>query len=97
MEADGASFTPLPLSVRFMGIQSYGYTDQRKVETDVEVTEDRTGDLSLRKPRTSQLSHDCSLVCVAPQHFPRLSEGIPAFLLAVAIIDLHIIFSLLER
>ena len=61
MKADGAPFTPLPLSLlRFMGIQSYGYTDQRKVETDVEVTEDRTGDLSLRKPRTSQLSHDCS-------------------------------------
>ena len=61
MEADGAPFTPLPLSVlRFTGIQSYGYTDQRKVETDVKVTEDRTGDLSLRKPRTSQLSHDCS-------------------------------------
>ena len=28
--------------------------DQRKVEADVEVTEDRTGDLSLRKPRTRQ-------------------------------------------
>ena len=49
MEADGAPFTPLPLSVlRFTGIQSYGYTDQRKVEAD----------LSLRKPRASQLSHD---------------------------------------
>ena len=35
----------------------YGYTDLRKVEADVEVIEDRTGDLSLRKPRTSQLSH----------------------------------------
>ena len=34
MEADGAPFTPLPLSVlRFTGIQSYGHTDQRKVET----------------------------------------------------------------
>ena len=62
MEADGALSTPLPLSVlRFTGIQSYSYTDQRKVEADIEVTEDRTGDLSLRKPRTSQLSHDCSL------------------------------------
>ena len=61
MEADGAPSTPLPLSVlRFTGIQSYSYMDQRKVEADVEVTEDRTGDLSLRKPRTSQLSHDCS-------------------------------------
>ena len=50
MEADGAPFTPLPLSVlRFTGIQSYGYTDQRKVEADIEVTEDRTEDLSLRK------------------------------------------------
>jgi len=57
MEADGAPFTPLPLSVlHFTGIQSYGYMDQRKVEADVEVTEDRTRDLSLRKPRTSQLS-----------------------------------------
>ena len=56
-----ALYPPLPLSVlRFTGIQSYSYTDQRKVEADVEVTEDRTGDLSLRKPRTSQLSHDCS-------------------------------------
>ena len=63
MEANGASFTPLPLSVlRFTGIQTYGYTDQRKVGADVEVTEDRTGDLSLRKPCTSQMSHvDCSL------------------------------------
>jgi len=63
MEADGAPSTPpLPLSVlRFTGIQSYSYTDQRKVEADVEVTEDRTiEDLSLRKPRTSQPSHDCS-------------------------------------
>ena len=48
MEADGAPFTPLSLSVlRFTGIQSCSYTDQRKVKTDVEVTEDRTGDLSL--------------------------------------------------
>jgi len=38
---------PLPLSVlRFTGIQSYGYTDQRKVEADVEVTEGRTGPLA---------------------------------------------------
>ena len=60
MEADGAPFTPLPLSVlRSTGIQNYGYTDQRKVEADVEVTEDRTeGLLPLRKPRTNQLSHD---------------------------------------
>ena len=34
--------------------------DQKKVEADVEVTEDRTGDLSLGKPRTGQLSHNCS-------------------------------------
>ena len=31
-----ALYPPLPLSVlHFTGIQSYGYTDQRKVETDV--------------------------------------------------------------
>ena len=36
MEADGAPFTPLPLSVLcFTGIQGYGYTEQRKVDTDV--------------------------------------------------------------
>ena len=36
MEADGAPFTPLPLSVlRFTGIQGYDYTDQGDVETDV--------------------------------------------------------------
>ena len=56
IEADGALSTPLPLSVlHFMGIQSYSYTYQRKVEADVEVTEDRTGDLSLRKPHASSL------------------------------------------
>ena len=61
MEADGAPIYPQPLSVLgFTGIQSYGYTDQRKVETDVEVNEDRTRDLSSRKPYTSQLSHDYS-------------------------------------
>ena len=39
MEANGALFTPLSMSVlRFAGIQSYGYTDQKKVETDVQVT-----------------------------------------------------------
>ena len=67
MEADGAPSTPVPLSVlRFTGIQSYSYTDQRKVEADVEVTEDRTEDRSLRKPRTSQLSHDCSIYMCCP-------------------------------
>ena len=41
--------------LRFTGISSYSYTDQRKVETDAEVTEDRTADLLLCKPRTNQL------------------------------------------
>ena len=59
MEADGAPFTPLPLSVlRFTGIQSYGYTDKRKVETDVKVTEDRTGELSRSESRA--LANNCS-------------------------------------
>ena len=56
MQADSVPFTPLPLSVlRFTSIQSYGYTDQRKVEADVEVTETSRSE----KPGTSQLSHDC--------------------------------------
>ena len=34
MEADGAPFTPpASVSAPFTGIRSYGYTDQRKVET----------------------------------------------------------------
>ena len=41
MEADSAPFTPgASVSAPFTGIQSYGYTDQRKVKADVEVTED---------------------------------------------------------
>ena len=78
MEADVAPSTPppLPLSVlRFTGIQSYSYTDQRKVEADVEVTEDRTGNLSLRKPRTSQLSHDCSYTLSGWGHYLRVVPG----------------------
>ena len=39
----------LPLSLCQFSI----FTDQRKVETDVEVTEDRNGDFLLRKPRTT--------------------------------------------
>ena len=51
MEADGAPFT-LPLSVlRFTGIQSYGYTDQRKVETD-------DGSLKI-EPETSRSESCC--------------------------------------
>ena len=53
MEADGelSPSTPPPATVSapFYGYQSYSYTDQRKVEADVEVTEDRTWDLSLRR------------------------------------------------
>ena len=54
MEADGAPFTPLPLSVlRFTGIQSYGYTDQKKVETDVRLLK--------IEPKTSS-PESCALV-----------------------------------
>ena len=61
MKADGAPFIPIPMSVfRFTAFLSYSYTDQRKVETEVEVTENRTWDLLLRKPRTNQLSHSSS-------------------------------------
>ena len=41
MEADGAPSTPPATVSAPTGIQSYSYTDQRKVEADVEVTEDR--------------------------------------------------------
>ena len=58
MEADSAPFIPLPLSVlRFTGIWSYCYLDERKVEVDVEVTWYQTGDLLLRKLYTNQLSY----------------------------------------
>ena len=53
MEDDSVPFTPLPPSV-------LRFTDQRKVEADVEVTKYRTGDLLLRKPHTNQLSHTSS-------------------------------------
>ena len=76
MEDDGAPSTPpASVSAPFTGIQSYGYTDQRKVEADVEVTEDRTGDLLLRKPCTSQLSqlsHDFAPFAIF--YFTKLKE-----------------------
>ena len=56
VEADGAPFTP-PASVSdpFYGCSKLWLQDQTKVETDVEVTEVRTGDLSLRKPTEPRL------------------------------------------
>ena len=88
MEADDAPFTPLPLSVlRFTGVQSYGYTDHRKVDADVEVTEDRTGDLSLRKPRTSQLSHDCFLSHITQELSQVFAESI-----GLIVIEIYIYF-----
>ena len=57
------SYPPLPPSMlRFTGIQSYSYTEQRKVETDFDqmaVIELAT--LQLRRPHTNQLSYVCSL------------------------------------
>ena len=57
MEADGAPSSPLAsVSAPFYGYSKlwlHGSGESR-------VTEDRTGDFSLRKPRTSQLSLDCS-------------------------------------
>ena len=48
----------MPISVlSCTGIENYGYTDQRKIEVDLEVTQNRTGYLLPWKPRTSQLSH----------------------------------------
>ena len=65
MEANGAPSTP-PCHCQCSVLQVFKAMATRirgtlKVEADVKVIEDRTGDLSLRKPRTSQLSHDCSL------------------------------------
>ena len=75
MKADGAPFTPIPMSVlRFTAFLSYCYTDERKVETDVEVTENRTWDLLLRKPRTNQLSHSSSNSLWKTAMFPHSND-----------------------
>ena len=52
---------PLPPSMlRFMGIQSYSYMEQRKVETDVDrMTGIELWTLQLRRPRTNRLSYVC--------------------------------------
>ena len=47
--------------LRFTGIQSYSYTEQRKVETDVDqMAAIELATLQLRRPRTNQLSYVCS-------------------------------------
>ena len=46
---------PASVSAPFYGCSKVWLQDQTKVETDVEVTEDRTGDLSLRKPTEPRL------------------------------------------
>ena len=50
---------PTPLSMlRFTGIQSYTYMDQRKVETDVDrMTGIELATLQLRRPRNNRLSY----------------------------------------
>ena len=43
--------------LRFTGIQSYSYTEQRQVETDVDrMTGIELATLQLRRPRTNRLS-----------------------------------------
>ena len=78
---------PSTVSALFYDCLSCSYTDQRKVEADIEVTENRTGDLLFLRQRTSQLSHNrsfpvrLSLICKAPikkiveVHFPRVFPG----------------------
>ena len=68
MEADGAPFSPLPLSeLRFTGIQCYGYTDQRKVETEVR---------SLKiEPRTSR-PESCALANWAFDYFSSFNQSL---------------------
>ena len=47
---------PPSVSAHFMVIESYSsYTDQRKVETSIEVTEDQIGDLLLQSHALNQL------------------------------------------
>ena len=52
---------PLPPSMlRFTGIQSYSYMEQRKFETDVDrMTGIERATLQLRRPRTNRLSYVC--------------------------------------
>ena len=59
----GAYLLPLlPLSMhRFTAIQSYSYTEQRKVETDVDrMVGIELETLQLRRPHTNRLSYVCS-------------------------------------
>ena len=55
----GAHLLPPPLvpsMLRFTGIQSYSYTEQRKVETDVDrMMAIELATLQLRRPRTNRL------------------------------------------
>ena len=47
--------------LRFTGIQSYSYKEQRKVETDVDrMTGIELATLQLRRPRTNRLSYVCA-------------------------------------
>ena len=49
--------------LRFKGIQSYSYTEQRKVETDVDrMTGIELATLQLRGPRTNRLSYVCHVL-----------------------------------
>ena len=54
------SSLPPSISAPFYGYLSYGRVAQRKVERDIEVTKNQTGNLLLRKPRTNQLTHTSS-------------------------------------
>ena len=70
--------------LRFTGIQSYSYTEQRKVETDVDrMTGIELATLQLRRPRTNRLSYVCFtmlgfLAFLTPSHLGYLP---PYFLL----------------
>ena len=46
--------------LRFRGVQSYSYMEQRKVETDVDgMTGIELATLQLRRPRTNRVSYVC--------------------------------------
>ena len=64
MKADGAPFTPLPLSVlRFTGVESYDYTDQRKSKQTFKSVKIEPETSPSESRAESQLSHDCSCYC----------------------------------
>ena len=57
------SYPPSPSMLRLTGNQSYSYTEQRKIEADVnQMTGIELAIFQLRRPRTKRLRYVCFLV-----------------------------------